>query len=131
LLQLASVRLRIILFGLRTANSNPVGLAIYRSEDKVTDLQTSGFETRAPLWSLPKLDDHLFYNTCMGSINEQAPDDGLSSQRHRCLEHRELCCHFGVLGYRKVHSLVQGTSGRALVMVIHNSEPLRLRRVSS
>jgi hypothetical protein len=63
--------------------SNPVGLAIHRSEDKVADLETSGFKTRAPLHSLSKPDNHLSYNTHLGSINGQAPEDGLSSQRHR------------------------------------------------
>jgi hypothetical protein len=66
--------------------SNPVGLDIHQSEDKVTDLQTSGFEMRAPLCSLPKPDDHLSYNTRLGSINGQAPEDGLSSQIDRHLE---------------------------------------------
>jgi hypothetical protein len=72
-----------------------MGLAIHRSKDKVVDLQASSLERRAPLRSLLKLDNHLSYNTCLGSIN------GLGGQRH----HRPECGysygHLGVLGCRK------------------------------
>jgi hypothetical protein len=67
--------------------SNLVGLAIDHSEDKVADLQTSNFKTRAPLHSLPKLDDHLPYNTRLRCINGQEPKHGLSGQRHHRPEH--------------------------------------------
>jgi hypothetical protein len=46
-----------------------VGLAIHQSKDKVAHFQTISVETRALLYSLLKLDNHLSYNTRLRNIN--------------------------------------------------------------
>jgi hypothetical protein len=60
-----------------------MGFAIHRSKDKVAYLRSRRLKTGAPLCSLPKLDDHLSYNTHLGNIDGQAPENGLGGQRHR------------------------------------------------
>jgi hypothetical protein len=111
--------------------NNQMGWAIHRPKDKVTHLQARSLETGAPLCSLPEPSNHLSHNTCMGNINRQSLENGLDSQRHRRPKHGQLVASSVCWAVAKCIPLCRGASGGALVMVIHNSEPLRLKWVSS
>jgi hypothetical protein len=62
--------------------SSQAFLGIHRSMDEVAHFQASSLEMRAPLCSLPKLENHFSYNTHLGTINGQAPKNGLAGQGH-------------------------------------------------
>jgi hypothetical protein len=108
-----------------------MNLVIHRPNNKVADPRARSLEARAPFRLLLEPGNHFSHNTYLRNVNGQAPQYGLGDQTHHHPERGQLHSHLGVVSSCNCIPSYRGAYGGAPVMVMHSSNPLRCRRVSS
>jgi hypothetical protein len=78
-----------------------------RFKNKVIDLLASSLITRAPVCSLPKLDNYQSNNTHLRTADEEAPENRLDGQIHHRPKRESPGGYLGMLSCRKTHPFMQ------------------------